>query len=225
MLQRAHQALVNSLSPLILKNSSSSKELDELFPPPSALIVGVWRRPTKEHPYGQGYTAPTKVYYSPDQSGTPDIACQVSGLTEVKYRDTVLQPWRAFPDDSSSNIRGGIRDRIFLANNDYSCLNVRYFWGDWAEETLLQAERAMLLLGTPPPSWTQNHDYYTAEVVEKVYYESSESTSASKRSWKSLVSVTTVTLTIFAFSGLLVLIWKVFKGYKDQRQAQYTPLP
>eukprot|EP00529_Nitzschia_sp_RCC80_P016821 CAMPEP_0113504326 /NCGR_PEP_ID=MMETSP0014_2-20120614/34654_1 /TAXON_ID=2857 /ORGANISM="Nitzschia sp." /LENGTH=645 /DNA_ID=CAMNT_0000399425 /DNA_START=43 /DNA_END=1980 /DNA_ORIENTATION=+ /assembly_acc=CAM_ASM_000159 len=218
VLQQAHRALVHSLSPLILSNSTSFVEeattvtqLEELFPPPSALIVGVWRRPTLEHPFGQGYTAPTKVYYSPDQSGTPDIACQVEGLTETVYRDRALQPWRRF--DDPHNKGGGIRDRIFLANNDYSCLEVKYFWGDWAEETLVQAERAMLLLGTPPPSWTQNFDYYTAEIIEKVYVEE----------WPG--PLMTVGILVIIIAVLLAVFWKYYKGKKRQQTAEYTELP
>ena len=219
MLRQAHRALVHSLLPLIRRvNSTSSMDeattvtqLEELFPPPSALIVGVWRRPTPEHPFGQGYTAPTKVYYSPDQSGTPDIACQVEGLTETVYRDRVLQPWRRF--DDPRNMGGGIRDRMFLANNDYSCLDVKYFWGDWAEETLVQAERAMLLLGTPPPSWTQNFDYYNAEIVDKVYVEE----------WPGSLMIIGIPIIIVAI--LLAVFWKYYKGKTRRQTAEYTELP
>jgi hypothetical protein len=48
-------------------------------------------------------------------------------------------------------------------------MDVRYYWGDWAEESLLQAERALLLLGTPPPTWMVNKNYYHDNVVTKTY--------------------------------------------------------
>ena len=35
--------------------------------------------------------------------------------------------------------------KVFLANNDYVALDVRYKYGDWAEETLLQSERALAI--------------------------------------------------------------------------------
>jgi hypothetical protein len=39
-------------------------------------------------------------------------------------------------------------------------------FGDWAEETLLQAERALLRLSVPPPSWL-NATYYQEKVRAK----------------------------------------------------------
>ena len=39
--------------------------------------------------------------------------------------------------------------QVFLANNDYAAINVYYMFGDWAEESLLQAERALKILNTP----------------------------------------------------------------------------
>jgi hypothetical protein len=35
------------------------------FQAPQQMLVGVWRRPNKKHPFGQGYTAPTKVSSRP----------------------------------------------------------------------------------------------------------------------------------------------------------------
>ena len=163
ILQQAHTALVHSLQPLLEENGIDSGSLD----PPAGLIVGIWHRPNEQYPFGQGYTAPTKVYYYPTESGLPDKACNVPGLTDETYRDRVLQPWKEdFLDDKTRRM---IRNRIFLVNNDYSCMDVRYFYGDWAEESLLQAERALLLLDTPPPSWLDDKDYYHDNVVTKTY--------------------------------------------------------
>lgn len=153
VLLQAHSALLDLLEPLILQRNLT--EAASLLTPPTGLVVGVWHRPTEEFPYGQGYTAPTKVYYYPSHSGTPEQACGVEGLTDESYSETVLQPWR----EANTN--------IFLVNNDYSCLNVRYLWGDWAEETLLQAERAVTVLGTPKPAWLDT-EYYQANVVEQL---------------------------------------------------------
>jgi len=38
------------------------------------------------------------------------------------------------------------------------------FFGDWAEESLLQAERALKLLGVPKPEWL-NTAYYNEKVL------------------------------------------------------------
>lgn len=164
ILQQAHTALIHSLKPLLEENGIDPASVE----PPSGLIVGIWHRPSEEYPFGRGYTAPTKVLYYPTESGPPDQACDVPGLTDDIYRDTALQPWKEeyVGGRKASN---SIRDRIFLVNNDFSCMDVRYYWGDWAEESLLQAERAMLLLGLAPPSWLVNKDYYHSNVVNKVY--------------------------------------------------------
>ena len=43
-------------------------------------------------------------------------------------------------------------------------MNVHYMFGDWAEESLLQAERALALLGAPKPAWL-DADYYNEKVL------------------------------------------------------------
>jgi hypothetical protein len=53
---------------------------------------------------------------------------------------------------------------VYMANNDWVSQNVEYFFGDWAEETLLQAERALYRLGLARPSWL-NESYYNTKVV------------------------------------------------------------
>jgi len=55
---------------------------------------------------------------------------------------------------------------IFLANNDYVAQNVYYLFGDWAEESLLQSERALRRLGTPKPAWL-DQAYYNAQIVSR----------------------------------------------------------
>ena len=69
------------------------------------------------------------MYYSPRQSGSLAAACAVSDLTDEEYRTTVLQPF-------------GADAPVFLANNDWVAQDVDYFYGDWAEETLLQARES-----------------------------------------------------------------------------------
>jgi len=119
--------------------------------PPSMLVVGVWAR----GPTATGYTAPTKVYYSADPStpGGPDPldkACGVAGLTEGEYRESVMMP---------------VSDkRILVANNDWVALSTERMFGDWAEESLLQAERGLRRLGLPRPAWL-NATYYEAQVA------------------------------------------------------------
>ena len=55
---------------------------------------------------------------------------------------------------------------VYLANNDWVAQDVTYFFGDWAEETLVQAERAYYRLGMPRPAWL-NGSYYQANIVAK----------------------------------------------------------
>merc|ERR1712032_337762 len=105
---------------------------------------------------------PTKVLYDPSMSGVPSKACgNVSGLDDTTYRDVVLQPWK----DSHQ------LSNIFLVNNDWICMNVHKFYGDWAEESLLQAERTMYLLNkTSKPTWL-NSTYYKTRVTSQVAVE------------------------------------------------------
>ena len=97
--------------------------------------------------------APTKVYYSPEVSGSLGEACGVPGLTEEEYRDTVLQPFVHSPN-------------VFLVNNDWVALQSKYLFGDWAEESLMQAERALRLAGMDKPQWLDTK-YYKANIVNK----------------------------------------------------------
>eukprot|EP00747_Dinoflagellata_sp_TGD_P217341 gnl/TRDRNA2_/TRDRNA2_89744_c0_seq2.p2 gnl/TRDRNA2_/TRDRNA2_89744_c0~~gnl/TRDRNA2_/TRDRNA2_89744_c0_seq2.p2 ORF type:complete len:153 (+),score=35.49 gnl/TRDRNA2_/TRDRNA2_89744_c0_seq2:172-630(+) len=131
-----------------------SKGLRQPTEAPTLLAVGVWGRGDG----AQGYTAPTKVYYSTSASvpGGPDPlerACGVPGLTESEYRSAVLMPL------STPN--------VLVANNDWVAQRTEYLFGDWAEESLLQAERGLHLQGRPPPNWLDKA-YYQKKVVEMV---------------------------------------------------------
>ena len=53
----AHAALLEAIAPLLAQKGVEPASLA----PPSALVVGVWDRPDDAHPYGEGYTAPSKV--------------------------------------------------------------------------------------------------------------------------------------------------------------------
>lgn len=144
-LKRLHAAVMEATKPLFENRSISQPE-----EPPTMLVVGIWDRT------GHGYTAPTKVYYSLDSS-TPggadplEKACGVSGLTDKEYRDSLLFP---LPE----------LKQVVLANNDWSAMPVEKMFGDWAEESLLQAERALHANGVPRPSWL-DEDYYNLKVV------------------------------------------------------------
>ena len=148
LLEQVHAGLVDLLKPLLQEKHVDPSQLT----PPLGLVVGIWRRPSEAYPLGIGYTAPTKVYYDPAQHSLAQV-CGVPELTEDSYRDTVLQPW-------------GTGLPIFLVNNDWVCENVRYLHGDWAEESLLQAERAMYLLGMEKPTWL-NSSYYNKQIMEE----------------------------------------------------------
>lgn len=139
-LKKLHEAVMEATW-WLFKNRS----LNQPTTPPRMLVVGVWDRA------GQGYTAPTKVYYSTSMNDTMAKACNVPGLTEQEYRDTVLSP---FGQDA----------KIHVANNDWVAQEVMGFYGDWAEESLLQAERALKVLGVPRPDWLDSA-YYNNKVV------------------------------------------------------------
>ena len=100
------------------------------------------------------------MYYAPEMSGEIADACAVDGLTDAEYRATVLRPFA----DAASAPGDDPAERVFLANNDFVAMNVHYMYGDWAEESLLMAERALSRLGTPKPVWL-DADYYSEKVV------------------------------------------------------------
>ena len=192
-----HAALMESLAPL-WNATSELQQARSLVEPPTGMVVGIWQRPNPrydQHPLGVGWTDPTKVLYEPSMSGPPDQACGgVAGLTEETYRHTVLQPFHVQPlsavmepddDDSTTTTNRRRRNlmtmtktntqvsetpRIFVVNNDFVCTNVRHSMGDWAEESLMQAERAMYLLGTPKPAWLKSADYYQRHVVHPAQF-------------------------------------------------------
>eukprot|EP00192_Tetraselmis_astigmatica_P003512 CAMPEP_0117679094 /NCGR_PEP_ID=MMETSP0804-20121206/17640_1 /TAXON_ID=1074897 /ORGANISM="Tetraselmis astigmatica, Strain CCMP880" /LENGTH=558 /DNA_ID=CAMNT_0005488511 /DNA_START=32 /DNA_END=1709 /DNA_ORIENTATION=- len=148
-LDMLHAALMEAIEPVLQESGVGKSELVL----PDKLVVGVWRRPDEQHPAGEGYwyTAPTKVYWSSEVSGTAAQACGMPGLTEEEYAASLLQPWgRDVP--------------VFLANNDYFMQDTKYMYGDWAEDSLLQAERALLRFGLARPDWL-DADYHKRKVV------------------------------------------------------------
>jgi len=116
------------------------------------LAVGVWDRT------GKGFTAPTKVYYStsaslPEGPDPLEQACGVPGLTEREYQESMLTPLG--------------HSRVLVANNDWSALETEKLFGDWAEESLLQAERGLRLMGLPRPAWL-DEAYYREKVLQEL---------------------------------------------------------
>ncbi len=154
-LNHIHSGLMEMMQPLF--QEKGIEDPHSIIDPPLGLIVGVWNYPDADFPLGSGYTAPTKLLYDPAISGMPDEACGVPGLTDMTYRDRALQPW-------GTKLRGS---SLFLVNNDWICNSAADYQGDWAEESLLQAERAMYLLGTPKPEWL-DADYYEQKIESKV---------------------------------------------------------
>lgn len=149
-LAAVHSALLEAIAPLLRDRGVTASSI----PAPRQMVVGVWARPDKTAtPIGPpyGYTAPTKVYYVPELVGPLSEACGVEGLTEAEYRMIALQPL-------------GKEIKLYMANNDWVAMNTRYMFGDWAEETLLQAERALRSLGATRPSWL-DADYYEKKIA------------------------------------------------------------
>jgi len=140
-LLKLHHAVMEATGPLFME-----KQVIQPHTPPSLLVVGVWSRT------GQGYTAPTKVYYSKSMDDSMEKACGVDGLTEKEYRDTILTP---FKDKMP---------RVHVANNDWIAQEVENMYGDWAEESLLQAERALYVLNVAKPDWL-NTTYYNEKII------------------------------------------------------------
>jgi hypothetical protein len=144
-LKKLHAAVMEATAGLF-KSAGVTPPTDA----PKMLVVGVWSRT------GQGYTAPTKVYYSKDAStpGGPDpleAACGVPGLTEEEYRQSMLMPLPGNP-------------HILVANNDWVVSEVEKLDGDWAQESLLQAERGLRLQGFHAPHFL-DEKYYATKVV------------------------------------------------------------
>lgn len=144
-LSRLHAAVMEATRPLFAEAGKAQPK-----DPPTLLVVGIWDRT------GHGFTAPTKVMYSADPStpGGPDPlekACGVPGLTEDEYRSSLLMP---VPGNK----------KILVANNDWIVCAIKNFQGDWAEESLLQAERGLRLSGFERPEWL-DEDYYKAKIV------------------------------------------------------------
>ena len=152
---------VESRDGLTTTSSSESESEARSDSDPPASDEPVSDTADDEYPLGDpsGYMAPTKVYFAPDMSGTVAEACGVDGLTEDEYRKTALQPFDDRGEEEETTGSG-----IFLANNDYVAMNVYYMYGDWAEEGLLMAERALAKLGNPKPEWL-NSDYYDEKVT------------------------------------------------------------
>lgn len=137
-----HKAIMEVVKPLFPEGTTLPIEA------PRMLVVGAWdfTGTAKEHP------APSKVYYSSEMNDSLEKACDAPGLTEAEYRDRVLTPMQEkLP-------------KVHLANNDFVALDISKFFGDWAEESLLQSERALRVLGLPKPDWLDG-DYYAKKVV------------------------------------------------------------
>lgn len=107
-IELAHSALLEAIAPLLAKASVDPSSL----PHPTRLVVGVWSH-LDRGPHPDGYTAPSKVYWSPTGSGSLAAACSIPDLTPDEYRQTVLQPF-------------GRDAPIFLANNDWVAQDVTY---------------------------------------------------------------------------------------------------
>jgi hypothetical protein len=257
ILTEIHNSLMELMSPLLKENDINVSQIEL----PSGLIVGTWNRPTEEYPLGYGYTAPTKVLYDPNISGLPQKACglQSEQLTDTMYRDTVLQPWRRkrtrslTTQQKQSDERNNYNNNIFLINNDYICMNVNYFFGDWAEESLLQAERAMYILSTTTtasssssslndnkPSWL-NELYYKTKVTSQVNLydkddnEDEEEISSSTSTFTPRVPLVSYPFSWTTFSFLstitgtailiLILVLVHRKVSSKSKQQGYIPIP
>jgi hypothetical protein len=98
-------------------------------------------------------------------------------------------------------------------------MNVQYYWGDWAEESLMQAERAMHLLGMAPPEWLQNKDYYHEHVIKQVYTFHPSTNHLENNTFKLFLYPLIVVGAIWAVVALIK------KNTQKKQQAEYTPIP
>jgi len=113
------------------------------LPGPRWIALGTWvKRPDALQP------APEKVVY---EGGDKGLAreCGVEGLTAAEYAMRVLSP---------------VWPTVWLANNDFHAQSVGGFDGDWAQDSLLLAERVLRKLQVPAPAWL-NATYYEARIV------------------------------------------------------------
>ena len=67
VLDRAHAGLLEAIGPILEASGVSPEELVA----PDRLMAGVWRRPSDDHPFGQGFTAPTKASFCVPISALP----------------------------------------------------------------------------------------------------------------------------------------------------------
>ena len=97
----------------------------------------------------------------------------------------------------------------------------RNFVGDWAEETLLQAERAVTLMGTPRPDWV-DRDYYETNIIQEINFPTS-----SKNENSSLFPEMRLILVPFLLSVAVLVLCKLskIKFCNNRKQVEYTAIP
>lgn len=140
ILHQVHQRLMD----LHRDNLTKAGVMPESLRLPQWIALGTWSvSKTSLQP------GPAKVVYKGGDAGLAN-ACGVEGLTGHEYAEQVISP--RFPE-------------ILLANNDFHAQTAETWDGDWAQDTLLLAERGLRRLNVSAPSWL-NHSYYQQRITE-----------------------------------------------------------
>merc|ERR1712070_134676 len=138
-LELLHQGMLEAISPILQMSGVNRSQI----PAPELVAVGVW-----ESDADGINTSPRQVVYD-TQVHSLGEACGVTRLSTHEYQRTALQPWG--------------NAQVYLANGDWQAIEKKEFYGDWAETSLLMAERALHRLGFEPPKWLDD-SYYQEKI-------------------------------------------------------------
>eukprot|EP00928_Gymnodinium_smaydae_P031409 TRINITY_DN23057_c0_g1_i1.p1 TRINITY_DN23057_c0_g1~~TRINITY_DN23057_c0_g1_i1.p1 ORF type:complete len:549 (-),score=78.90 TRINITY_DN23057_c0_g1_i1:67-1635(-) len=139
ILTKVHSRLLDAHASVFARAGVNPKSL----PLPEWIALGTWvKDPSVLQP------GPAKVVYKGEDAGLAK-ACKVQNLTGIEYAESILKP--VWPD-------------IWSANNDFHAQATEAWDGDWAQDSLLLAERVLHKLSVPAPAWL-NNTYYQKRIV------------------------------------------------------------
>mmetsp|Transcript_127194 Transcript_127194/g.283575 ORF Transcript_127194/g.283575 Transcript_127194/m.283575 type:complete len:544 (+) Transcript_127194:62-1693(+) len=140
LLSEVHRRLMEAHADILAAAGVAPKSV----PQPEWIALGTWRTGTDVLQPG-----PLKVVFRGGDAGLAR-ACAIPHLTFAEYQESVLAP---------------VPPEIWLANNDFHAQPTEVWEGDWAQDSLLLAERVLLRLHVPAPVWL-NSTYYQMRIVE-----------------------------------------------------------